>query len=174
MLAQLQAVLPAPSRATPELAAMLKAQNISNVASTAGITAVSYAEDGGGIMCRLETPANENAVYVSITYLRFDPRLPIAREIAAYQKTPRRSSSSGKYRKNIRDSHDNAASTLNLTSNSKIKEGQIRIAYLAGDRICVQSRSSRSITGSWHALPAFFRRCVVHNPNISALWKGQK
>jgi hypothetical protein len=86
LLAQLQAVLPVPTRATPELAAMLKAQNISNVASTATITAVSYAGDEGGIMCRLEIPANENAVHVSITHLRFDPRLPIAREIAAYQK----------------------------------------------------------------------------------------
>jgi hypothetical protein len=86
LLAQLQAAPPVLTRATPELAAMLKAQNISNVASTAAITAVSYASDEGGIMCRLEIPANENAVHISITHSRFDPRLPIAREIAAYQK----------------------------------------------------------------------------------------
>jgi hypothetical protein len=52
----------------------------------ATITAVNYAGDEGGIMCRLEIPPTENAVYVSITHLRFDPRLPVAREITAYQK----------------------------------------------------------------------------------------
>jgi len=86
LLAQLQAALPVPARATPELAAMLKTQNISNAALAAAITAVSYAGDEGGITCRIEIPANENAVHVSITHLRFDPRLPITREIAAYQK----------------------------------------------------------------------------------------
>ena len=37
-------------------------------------------------MCRLEIPSNENAVHVSITHLRFDPRLPLAQEITAYQR----------------------------------------------------------------------------------------
>jgi hypothetical protein len=89
LLAQLQAALPVPSRATPELAAMLKTQNISNADSTAAITAVSYAGDEGGIICRLEIPANENAIHVAITHLRFDPRLPVAQEITAYQKKHR-------------------------------------------------------------------------------------
>jgi len=86
LLDQLQAALPLPARATPELAAMLKTQNIANAGSTAAITAVSYAGDEGGIMCQLEIPPNENAAHVSITHLRFDPRLPLAREITAYQK----------------------------------------------------------------------------------------
>jgi len=86
LLARLQAALPIPACATPELAAMLKAQNISNAASAATIIAASYAGDEGGIMCRLEIPASENSVHVSITHLRFDPRLPITREITAYQK----------------------------------------------------------------------------------------
>jgi hypothetical protein len=86
LLAQLNAALPVPARATPELAAMLKAQNIANAAATAAITTVNYAGDQGGIMCRLEIPSTENAVHVSITHLRFDPRLPITREITAYQK----------------------------------------------------------------------------------------
>ena len=64
---------------------MLKTQNITNAASTATITAVNYAGDEGGIMCRLEIPTNENAVYASITHLRFDTRLPVVREITAYQ-----------------------------------------------------------------------------------------
>jgi hypothetical protein len=86
LLAQLQAALPVPTRATPELKAMLETQNISNASSVATITAVNYAGDEGGIMCRLEIPPTESAVYVSITHLRFDPRLPVAREITAYQK----------------------------------------------------------------------------------------
>lgn len=86
LLALLHDEIPLPARATPELAAMLKTQNIANADSTAIITAVNYAGDEGGIMCRLEISANENAVHVSITHLRFDPRLPLAREITAYQK----------------------------------------------------------------------------------------
>lgn len=86
LLAQLQAALPLPARATPELTAMLKTQNIADAGATTTITAASYAGDEGGIMCRLEIPHNENAVHVSITHLRFDPRSPLAREITAYQK----------------------------------------------------------------------------------------
>lgn len=86
LLALLQEEIPLPARTTPELAAMLKTQNVANAASTATITAVNYAGDEGGIMCRLEIPANENAIHVSITHLRFDPRWPLAREITAYQK----------------------------------------------------------------------------------------
>ncbi len=86
LLALLQEAIPLPARPTPELAAILRTQNISNASSTATITAVNYAGDEGGIMCRPEIPSNENAVYVSITHLRFDPRLPGAREITAYQK----------------------------------------------------------------------------------------
>jgi hypothetical protein len=65
---------------------MLKTKKIADAGSAATITAVSYAGDEGGIMCRLEIPRNENAVHISITYLRFDPRLPLAREITAYQR----------------------------------------------------------------------------------------
>jgi hypothetical protein len=60
----------------PELAAMLKTKKVADAGSTATITAVSYAGDEGGIMCCLEIPPNENAVHVSITHLRVDPRLP--------------------------------------------------------------------------------------------------
>ena len=38
-------------------------------------------------MCKLDFgPAQENAIYTSLTHLRFDPRLPITRDITAYQK----------------------------------------------------------------------------------------
>ena len=39
------------------------------------------------IVCKLDLgPDIENAAFTSITHLRFDARLPLAREIAAYQK----------------------------------------------------------------------------------------
>ncbi len=38
-------------------------------------------------MCRLDfAQESETAAFASITHLRFDPRLPIARDIAVYQK----------------------------------------------------------------------------------------
>lgn len=38
-------------------------------------------------MCRLEFGREiEKAVFASITHLRFDPRLPLARDITDYQK----------------------------------------------------------------------------------------
>ena len=38
-------------------------------------------------MCRLDfAQETEKDVFASITHLRFDPGLPLAREIAAYQK----------------------------------------------------------------------------------------
>ena len=47
----------------------------------------SYAGDEDGIICKLEGASeNAEAVFAPITHLRFDPRLPVAREITAYQK----------------------------------------------------------------------------------------
>jgi hypothetical protein len=43
--------------------------------------------DEGGIMCRLDfAHETEKAAFVSITHLRFDPHLLLARDITAYQK----------------------------------------------------------------------------------------
>jgi len=52
------------------------------------VTEVMYMGDEGGVMCHL-TFDEEDATEVfltSITHLAFDRRLPVAREIAAYQK----------------------------------------------------------------------------------------
>jgi hypothetical protein len=55
--------------------------------ASCSVTWISYAGDEGGIVCRLEAAAETTkAVFASITHLRFDPRLPLAREIVAYQK----------------------------------------------------------------------------------------
>ena len=51
------------------------------------MTWVSYVGDEGGIVCKIEgAPETAEAVFASITHLRFDPRLPFAREIVTYQK----------------------------------------------------------------------------------------
>jgi hypothetical protein len=43
--------------------------------------------DEGGIVCKLDLGSNAGMkAFTSITHLRFDPRLPLAREISVYQK----------------------------------------------------------------------------------------
>jgi hypothetical protein len=88
LMGKLQQALPLPARTTPELLAALAAQNAASQASAAcSITWISYAGDEGGVVCRLDFGDEaKNAAFVSITHLRFDARLPLAREITAYQK----------------------------------------------------------------------------------------
>jgi hypothetical protein len=88
LLAKLEAALPMPARVTPELAATLQAQNpASEIPLSCSVTWISYAGDEGGIVCRLDfAHETKNIAFASITHLRFDPRLPLARDIAAYQK----------------------------------------------------------------------------------------
>jgi hypothetical protein len=55
--------------------------------SQCAITWIYYMGDEGEIVCKLDHGANAGKeAFTSITHLRFDPRLPLAREIAAYQK----------------------------------------------------------------------------------------
>jgi hypothetical protein len=87
-MAKLNAALPITARVTPELQAKLRegADGMA-VPANSTVTWVSYAGDEGGIVCRLDFGHDtSNAVFASITHLRFDPRMPLTREIAAYQK----------------------------------------------------------------------------------------
>lgn len=94
LLARLQAALPLPARVTPELAATLQTKNTqTDIPSTCWVTWISYAGDEGGIVCRLDfTREIETATFASITHLPLrspicaSTRLPLARDIAAYQK----------------------------------------------------------------------------------------
>ncbi len=74
----------------PRQLAQLRAQNADLVPPTAcRITQVDYGGDEAGIVCHLAREgADENGrlVVTSITHLDFDPRRPLARQIAAYQK----------------------------------------------------------------------------------------
>lgn len=88
LITKLNNALPISARLTPELQDVLQHQNAaSTIPAHATVISISYAGDEGGIVCKLDLrPAVDNAAFTSITHLRFDPRLPLAREIAAYQK----------------------------------------------------------------------------------------
>jgi hypothetical protein len=86
--AQIEAALPLPARPTPELLEMLRQQSPTmKLAPSCRIVAISYLGDEGGIVCKLDFGADETgqAAHVSLTHLRFDPRLPMARAIETYQ-----------------------------------------------------------------------------------------
>ncbi len=51
------------------------------------VTWITYMGDEGGIVCKLDLGSGlGKEAFTSITHLRFDPRLPLTREITAYQK----------------------------------------------------------------------------------------
>ena len=87
LVAKLNAALPFRARITPELRASLCKQTGGTVPEQGAVTWITYMGDEGGIVCKLDLGSNAGeAAFTSITHLRFDPRLPLAREITAYQK----------------------------------------------------------------------------------------
>jgi hypothetical protein len=87
LMAKLTDALPIPARVTPELAASLRGPAGTAVPPKCAVTWIYYMGDEGGILCKLDLPSSTGEeAFVSITHLRFDPRLPVAREITAYQK----------------------------------------------------------------------------------------
>ena len=89
LIAKLKAALPLPATATPPMLAQVQEQAPGlDLSSRCQITAIHYAGDEGGIVCKLDfgTEDAEKVFFASLTHLTFDRRLPLAREIAAYQK----------------------------------------------------------------------------------------
>jgi hypothetical protein len=90
LLNRIRAALPIPARMTPRLMATLREQNPDLTPMAAcRITRVDYAGDEGGIVCHLARDGEDESgrvVVTSITHLDFDPKLPLARDTAAYQK----------------------------------------------------------------------------------------
>ena len=85
----MQKALPIRVTPTSELATVLRQQRPGReLPREWEVAKVSYAGDPGGIMCRLRAGPDGDAgnFVVSITHLTFDRRVPMAREIAAYQK----------------------------------------------------------------------------------------
>jgi hypothetical protein len=87
LMARLSEALPISARVTPELATSLRAQTGTVVVLKCAVISIHYMGDEGGILCKLDFGSNtDKQAFASITHLRFDPRLPLAREITAYQK----------------------------------------------------------------------------------------
>lgn len=89
LLAKLNEALPLPAVVTPYLAGALQTRAPDHpLPRTCSVTSVTYAGDEGGVVCRLEFGPEYagDAVFTSITHLGFDARLPVARDIAVYQK----------------------------------------------------------------------------------------
>jgi hypothetical protein len=89
LMAKLKAALPLPALATPPMLAQLREQAPGlDLSPRCQITEIYYAGDEGGILCKLDfgQEDTDQAFFVSITHLTFDRRLPLAREIAAYQR----------------------------------------------------------------------------------------
>jgi len=89
LISRLQHVLPLPARAPTDLIARLRRKSpAAKLAWDCEVTDVLYSGDDGGVLCNVRFDKEEAEVVflVSITHLAFDRRLPIAHDIAAYQK----------------------------------------------------------------------------------------
>jgi len=89
LLGKLTESLPLSALVTPALMATLcERSSTTKITLDCTVTEVMYMGDEGGVMCHLtfdEKDATE-VFLTSITHLAFDRRLPVAREITAYQK----------------------------------------------------------------------------------------
>ena len=81
--------LPLMASASPELAAVMRKQSPGcELPRKWQVTEVYYADDPGGIMCRLDAGSDSDfgSFVVSITHLLFDRAQPLVGDIARYQK----------------------------------------------------------------------------------------
>ena len=89
LIAKLKAALPLSATVSPPLLVQLQEQATGlDLSPQCQITRIHDAGDEGGILCKLDFghADDREVLLVSITHLTFDRRLPLAREIAAYQK----------------------------------------------------------------------------------------
>ena len=89
LIAKLRAALPLSATVSPSMLAQLQEQAPDlALPPRCQITWIHYAGDEGGIVCKLDfgNEPDQKVFFASITHLTFARRLPLAREIAAYQK----------------------------------------------------------------------------------------
>ena len=89
LIAKLKAALPLSATVSaPMLAALHEQSSGTDLPPRCQITGIHYVGDEGGIVCKLDfgNEPDQKVFFASITHLTFDRRLPLAREIAAYQK----------------------------------------------------------------------------------------
>jgi hypothetical protein len=89
LIAKLEGSLPIQANITPPLAKLLaeKSPGIP-IPATCNVTSVFYTGDIGGIICGLDIGGanTETPHLVSITHLTFHRRVPLSRDIEAYQR----------------------------------------------------------------------------------------
>ena len=89
LLSSLELALPLRTRLPQRLRLSLREQSPhAEIPPECWIVDVTYAGDSGGLFCHLDCGRDPAApvFVVSLTHLEFDPRLPEARLIKAYQK----------------------------------------------------------------------------------------
>jgi hypothetical protein len=89
LLRSLTEAMPLPALASPPLISNLRGQSsAAKITPECKVAKAFYTGDEGGIVCQVifDEDEAEQVFLVSITHLAFDRRLPVAREIAAYQK----------------------------------------------------------------------------------------
>jgi hypothetical protein len=87
LLTRMRAHLPFEVRLLPELVRHLRSESVAVVPGKRPLVwDVSYAGDEGGIVCHLDPGESEEALVVSLTHLYVPATVPVAREVAAYQK----------------------------------------------------------------------------------------
>ena len=89
LLSMLKESLPIEANITKYLAnALMQQSPDATIPQKCNVTSVFYTGDMGGILCGLDIGGaeTENAHVVSITHLTFDGRVPLSREIDAYQR----------------------------------------------------------------------------------------
>lgn len=89
LLGKLDRHLPFEAAFSPALAGVIgKREPGAAVRRRCQVTWVSYCGDEGGIICKLDLGGADGSeeFFVSITHLMVRPSMPLAREIAAYQK----------------------------------------------------------------------------------------
>src|SRR3954449_11546006 len=81
LLAALEAALPFEVHLTPPLARLLREQQVVLPAGDRQtVSGVSYLGDEGGIVCHIVPPDGREVAFVSLTYVRVPPPMPLAAE----------------------------------------------------------------------------------------------
>jgi len=88
LLAALKAATPFEVEMTPELINYLRAENLTaEIRTNQTVSDLSYAGDEGGIVCHLSrSDETGQALVVSLTHVRVPRTMPLAAEVAGYQK----------------------------------------------------------------------------------------
>ena len=87
LLAALKATLPFEAQISPEALQQLRGRDGGSVwTAHQTVRAVSYLGDMGGIACHLQPPEAQEVAVISLTHIRVPPSLPVAAQVARYQK----------------------------------------------------------------------------------------